>query len=55
MLELNKKNKTKINIFHWALETPNKILIEISTIRIQSKTHHLSYGGFNKTSKIEIN
>jgi hypothetical protein len=33
MLEIN-KNKTKISIFHWALETPNKILIEITTIRI---------------------
>lgn len=46
-----KINKTKINIFHLALETPNKILIKISTIRIQSKTRYLNYGGFNKTSK----
>jgi hypothetical protein len=53
MLEIN-KNKTKINIFHWALKTPNKILIDITTIRNQSKTRHLSYGGFYKTSKIEI-
>jgi hypothetical protein len=50
MLEIN-KNKTKINIFHWALETPNKTLIKITTIIIQSKTCHLSYEGFNKTSK----
>jgi hypothetical protein len=53
--EKKNKNKTKINIFRWALETPNKTLIKITTIIIQSKICHLSYEGFNNTSKIEIN